>query len=286
MKPNNSNLVTIAIPTFNREKYLRIAMESCLAQKYSALEVLVLDGGSTDNTKSVIQSFSDPRIVYAENKENIGMRRSWNRIISLAKGKYILILGDDDKLHPEYVSETIAVYEEHPDLGFVFTHANKVDINGNYLMRWGYDFTPSGYLFGLDYLFYTIKYGCCLTNSSTMICKKEVYRNVGLYEEEFAKNTFDFNMYIRITARFDVYFLDKVLADYRIHPDQFTEIHWRRKERPTGKIGTYLEILNAIGILLSDRRFTDVQKKELVLKRIPKIDGDLAKLLISVIPEL
>lgn len=283
---NKQKLVTIAIPTYNRAGFLKTAIESCIKQTYQNVEILVLDGGSTDNTKQVVDSFNDSRIAYYKNKENIGMMRSWNRCIELSSGEFIIILGDDDALHANFTNETMKVYEKYPDLGFIFAHANKVDINGNFLMKWGYDFTPSGYLSGLDYLFYTIKYGCCLTNSSTMICNKKIYKKVGLYEAEFAKNTFDFNMYIKIASKFDVYFLNKVLSDYRIHTEQVSEIHWRRKERPTGKIGTYLEIFKAMGLLLDNDNFTDQRKKKFIYKQLPKIDKELTLLLMKIAPEL
>ena len=283
---NKQDLVTIAIPTYNRADLLKIAIQSCLSQKYNNLEILVIDGGSTDNTKAVVKSFKDLRIVYTKNKTNIGMMGSWNRSITLAKGKYLLILGDDDVLYPDFISEALKVYVKHPNLGFIFTHANKIDIGGNFLMRWGYHFTPSGYLSGLDYLFNTIKYGSCLTISSTMLCRKDIYQKVGFYEAEFAKNTFDLNMYIKIAEKFDIFFINKVLADIRIHPKQVSEIHWRRKDRPTGKIGTYLEIFKAIGIALSNKKFADKNRKNLVLRRIREIDKELTNLLVRITPEL
>ena len=283
---NKQELVTIAIPTYNRAGFLKTAIESCIKQTYQNIEILVLDGGSTDNTKQVVESFNDSKIVYYKNAENIGMMRSWNRCIELSGGEFIIILGDDDTLHTNFINETMKIYKKYPSLGFIFTGANKVDINGSFVMKWGYDFTPSGYLSGLDYLFYTIKYGCCLTNSSTMICRKEVYKKVGPYEAEFAKNTFDFNMYIKIASKFDVYFLNKVLSDYKIHPEQVSQIHWRRKEHPTGKIGTYLEIFKAIGLLLDSNNFTDHRKKKFIYKQLPKIDKELTLLLMKIAPEL
>ena len=286
MNNEKKELVTIAIPTYNRAGFLKTAIESCLKQTYKNTEILVLDGGSIDNTKQVVESFRDKRIVYYKNEKNIGMMRSWNKCIELSKGKYIIILGDDDQLHDDFLSKTIEIYQKYPNIGFIFTHADKIDINGKFIMRWGYDFTPPGYLSGLDYLFYTIKYGCCLTNSSTMICNKNVYKKVGPYEAEFVKNTFDFNMYIKIASRFDVYFLNKVLTDYRIHPQQISEIHWRRKNRPTGKIGTYLEIFKAIGLLLSNNSFKEKTKRKFVYERLPEIDKELTALLVKMAPEL
>lgn len=279
------DLVTIAIPTYNRARFITEAIRSAQAQTYRNIEILVVDNCSTDNTRLIVESIKDKRLKYCRNPKNIGMKNNWNKCVQLAKGQFILILGDDDILYPDFVDETIKIYKNYPNLGFIFTHTNKVDVEGQYLMRWGYDFCKPGYIKGGDYLLDTIKYGCCLTNSSTMICHKRIYNSVGEYRQEFGANTFDFNMYLRIAEKYDVYFLDKTLTDYRIHPAQVSELHWRRKERPTGKISTYLEIIKAISFLLTHSDAAG-DKYRFLSKRLYEIDKKLTELLLKFVPEL
>jgi len=279
-------LVTVAIPTFNRKRYLKQSINSVLNQTYKNLELLVVDNHSEDNTQKEVEGIHDSRIHYLRNKKNIGILSNWNKCIDLAKGKYLVILGDDDILLPTFIEESLKVHERY-NVGFSFTHCNKVDKNGKFLMRWGYDFPPSGFLKGDKYLRLTVKYGACLTNSTTVMLNKNIFKTVGKFEAKYSTNTFDLNMWIKIADKFNLYFIDKTLAHYRVHKDQVSEIHWRRKMIHTGKIGTYLEIFDAIARLLQRRSYYgDKIKRGFLLGKLKEYDMKLTKLLTGTVPEL
>mgnify|MGYP001594086182 CR=1 FL=1 len=279
-------LVTVAIPTYNREGYIKESINSVLNQTHKNLELLVVDNHSEDNTQKVIDGIHDRRIRYVRNKKNIGILSNWNKCISLAKSKYLVILGDDDILLPTFVEESLRVHGRY-NLGFSFTHCNKVDENGKFLMRWGYNFPPPGFLRGDKYLELIIKSGACLTNSTTVMLNKDIFKEVGKFEAKYSSNTFDFNMWIKIADKFNLYFIDKVLAHYRIHKDQVSEIHWRRKMIHTGKIGTYLEIFDAIARLLQRKSYyANKIKRRFILDKLKEYDLELTKLLTETIPEL
>lgn len=92
-------LVTVAISTFNRSRYLRESIESVLAQSFSDIEVVVVNDGSTDDTLDVLNSIQDPRLRVL-NQENRGLAAARNRITSVARGKYIAVHDDDDIMLP------------------------------------------------------------------------------------------------------------------------------------------------------------------------------------------
>jgi hypothetical protein len=92
-------------------------------------------------------------------------------------------------------------------------------------------------------------------------------------------------MWMKIGLKTPIYFIDKVLCDYRIHKEQVSELHWRRKEKPTGKIGTYLEIIGVIAKLLNNKKLKDPKTKTFLVKRLSEIDSELAKLLKQVVPD-
>lgn len=277
---------TIAIPTYNRAELLKEAIISSLGQTFNNFELLILDNNSSDNTKDVVESFTDNRIRYHRNEQNIGMMNNWNKAVELARGDYLIILGDDDKLYPQFLERSLNVHKIYPRLGFTFSHCNKVDEKGKFLKRWGYQFTPSGFLKGSNYLYYSIKYDCCLTNSSTVFLNTKVFKKVGLFQDVYGANTFDFNMWIRIAGKYDVYFINEVLVDYQIHDAQISKIHWRRPKRPTGKIGTYLELIDASTKLLQKLVFNNDRKRKFIMKRLVEMDKSLSKLLRLVIVEL
>jgi glycosyltransferase involved in cell wall biosynthesis len=243
--------VTVAIPTYNRARYVCLAIASVLRQTSTDFELLIVDNASTDATGALVKAIDDSRVRYQRNAENIGILANWNRCVELAKGKYLLILGDDDQLHSRFLEASLGAHRLHPNIGFSFTHCNKVDDEGKHMRLWGYDFPPSGLISGEDYLFWTLQHEACLTNSSTTLLNLEVLRRSGKFMVEYAKNVFDFNMWIRITAGHDVFFVDETLCDYRVHRDQVSQLHWR--DQLTGKIGTYLELIHIAAILLAKR---------------------------------
>jgi glycosyltransferase involved in cell wall biosynthesis len=94
-------LVTVSMPAFNSERYLAEAIQSILDQTYSNFELLILDDGSTDSTRKIIQSFSDSRIVPILCDHNRGLIEARNDIAKRAKGKYIALMDADDKAMPD-----------------------------------------------------------------------------------------------------------------------------------------------------------------------------------------
>ncbi len=97
--------VTIAIPTYNRsDGYLREALESALAQDYEALEIVVVDNASTDSTGAYVSSVADERLRYIRNETNLGVNGNFNACLEHARGEYFLLLHDDDRIDPDFVT--------------------------------------------------------------------------------------------------------------------------------------------------------------------------------------
>jgi glycosyltransferase involved in cell wall biosynthesis len=105
VNPGVSATVGIVIPTFNRREYLRLALESVLAQTHEDLEVLVMDNGSTDGTPKAMASVRDPRVRYVVNPRNLGMAGSINAGMRLLSDRvsWCTVLADDDLLDPGFV---------------------------------------------------------------------------------------------------------------------------------------------------------------------------------------
>ena len=109
-------LFSILIPAY-KQKFLKIAIESCLLQTYSNLEVVILNDNSPEKLKCVINEFNDSRIKYYENNKNYGSERlvdTWNKGISLCTGDFVICMGDDDCLKPNclkcYYNIIILIY--------------------------------------------------------------------------------------------------------------------------------------------------------------------------------
>ena len=113
--------LTIAIPTLNRARELRRAIDSALAQSSPAIEVLVSNNGSTDDTRAVLESYNDPRLRTHHHAMTIPAAEHGNFLIETARGELFLGLSDDDYLEPQFAERTIALYDRHPDVAFVHT---------------------------------------------------------------------------------------------------------------------------------------------------------------------
>lgn len=275
--------VTIAIPTFRRQHLIRDAIASVLSQTYQDFELLIVDNNETDETMNIVSNFTDSRIVYCRNRRQLNVIESWNQCVELSKGSYVHIFSDDDRLRPDFLARSMEAHESYRNLGFTFTHAAKTDIDWNFLQLWGYEFPPPGYLTGRAYCRFSLEHTCCISLAPTVVVNKRVHEAVGIYRAPFAKNTFDFNFYLRAAGRFDTYFIDEILVDYRLHKDQLTQQHWRTEASPTGRLGTYLELLGAISELLES---ASAVEQEFLRERLRFIANQLSTLLTLVLPAL
>lgn len=275
--------VTVAIPTQNRAEFLRRAVASVQEQSFRNFEIVVVDNASTDGTSEVIDGMADSSIRHDRSESTLGMLDNWNRCIQLAKGELLVILGDDDVMDRRFLEMSVCPHRENPGLAFTYAHCEKVDPEGVFLSRWGYQFAPAGVMTGAEYIIWSARFGCCLTNSSTVLMRTDLARSAGGFRAPFASNTFDFNMWLRLAQNHAVCFLDESLAQYTIHDNQVSALHWRSSNQ-TGRIGTELELIGALSELLKTRS-PEVDVHELA-ELAGRANLRLAKLLSTVVPNL
>ena len=115
---NNNPLISVMMPTYNNAKYIKQAIESIYAQNYDNIEIIVVDDGSTDNTKEIVQQYKGIKYFYIEHK---GIPFARNLVLEKSKGEYIAILDSDDYWLPEKLNMQIQYFKDHPDCEIVFT---------------------------------------------------------------------------------------------------------------------------------------------------------------------
>jgi glycosyltransferase involved in cell wall biosynthesis len=124
--------VTIGLPTYNRaNRFLVPALECALAQDWENLEIIVSDNCSTDNTSEVMSSYTDPRLRYVRQEENIGANNNFNFCVQEARGSYFLLYPDDDAIDPDLVSSCMAAAAGVTDYGVIRTGTRLIDGDGN-----------------------------------------------------------------------------------------------------------------------------------------------------------
>jgi glycosyltransferase involved in cell wall biosynthesis len=122
-------LVSVVMPAYNASKYIARAIESVLNQSYGNFELIIVDDGSTDNTKDVIAGFKDDRIKYFR-KENGGASSARNFAIGKSEGSFIAILDADDMIMPELICSCLDEFEKHPDADLVYCNDTLIDCDG------------------------------------------------------------------------------------------------------------------------------------------------------------
>ena len=123
----------VILPAYNCEQFIRETLESIVKQSFKDFVCYVIDDGSTDDTANVIRSFSDKRIVYHKNEENLGLVKTLNKGLKLADHKYIIRMDADDLCHPQRFEKQIEYLEDHPEIDVCGTNLKTF---GNKEVHW------------------------------------------------------------------------------------------------------------------------------------------------------
>lgn len=109
--------ISVVMPVYNGEKYLKEAIDSIQNQTFSDFELIIINDCSTDGTESIIMSYKDNRIVYIKNEKNLGVAKSLNKGFDIAKGEYIVRMDADDISFPYRFKKQIEYMDSNPKVG-------------------------------------------------------------------------------------------------------------------------------------------------------------------------
>ena len=128
-----SLLFSIVLPTYKR-RYLKECIDSVLAQTYANWELIIVNDASPEDIDNLIEAYTDPRIRYYKNQQNIGAKRlveQWNYCLRLAKGEYVICMGDDDRLKPNCLESYAQLIARYPDVAVLHGQTDIIDENGH-----------------------------------------------------------------------------------------------------------------------------------------------------------
>jgi len=135
-KPSSDPVVSICITTYNRASFVRHCVESVLRQTFRRTEVIVVDDGSTDQTRQVLESFGSAiRVFYNEGNKGIGFSKNRALLMSSPGARYVGILDSDDYFHASFVERCVSYLENNPEVGLVYTDDVLVDSSGREMTR-------------------------------------------------------------------------------------------------------------------------------------------------------
>lgn len=209
--------ITVAIPNYNTAHWLPSAIESVLAQRFTDLELLVLDNASTDDSLAVLGRYDDPRIVCHVNDRNVGFAGNIHVGCRLARGDYVIFMGTDDLLLPDFLGEAVAFLDAEPGCAMVHGAAAWIDVEGR---RFGGTdpgwarMTPGG-----EAMLDAFRRGFCFT---TMVMRTSAIRATGPFDEGWLE-VIDLWLFCRMCLAGPVGHLDRVLVEYRVHQNAMSQ---------------------------------------------------------------
>jgi glycosyltransferase involved in cell wall biosynthesis len=123
---------SIGMPVYNGEKYIEQAINSILAQTYLDFELIISDNASTDRTSEICREYSvqDKRVHYVRNPKNLGAAPNYNRAFELSSGEYFKWADYDDLIAPDFISKSVEVLDQNPDIVLCFPLVRVIDENG------------------------------------------------------------------------------------------------------------------------------------------------------------
>ena len=208
-------LVSIIMPAYNCERFIKESIDSVIAQTYSNWELLIVDDCSTDDTEAIVATYNDPRIHYQRNTHNSGAAETRNNALRVAKGRYIAFLDSDDLWQSDKLEKQIAFMEQN---NYAFTYSDYQIIHE--------DGSP---LHKILHMPSSLTYHQYLRNTAigclTVVIDKE---KTGYFEMPNIKSSHDMALWLLIMKRgFKAYALHECLASYRLVATSNTAKKWK-----------------------------------------------------------
>jgi glycosyltransferase involved in cell wall biosynthesis len=205
-------VVSVAMVTCNVDRFLAESIESILGQTFTEFEFIIVDFGSSDQSKSIISSYAakDSRIRFQE-ISNCSLPEARNAGCFLAQGKYIAIMDADDVSLPNRLLREVEFMEKHPEVGVVGGAVEWINATGKRLRKMQHPLTDSEIQSAL------LRYPA-LWQPSVLI-RRDAFVSAGGYRPFFVV-AHDYDLWLRIAERFQIANLEEVVLKYRIHPYQ------------------------------------------------------------------
>jgi alpha-1,3-rhamnosyltransferase len=217
---NTAPLVSVVIPCYNHEKYVKSTLDSILEDTYPNKEIVIINDGSKDASNNVIQSWikdhkEEIRIEYL-NRENRGLCATLNQLVKISNGKYVLLLASDDILINNTITKRVEILENNPTKLVLLSDASIINNQGKIIFESSIEFhnaSKNNYNTVDGILYQTIvNLGI---SGATVLINRKIYDIVGFYPEDLSAE--DWFFYQRAAAHGKILFWDQTVSYYRLH---------------------------------------------------------------------
>lgn len=212
--PTKDPTVSVIMNCFNGEKYLREAIDSVYAQTYTDWEIVFWDNASADNSAEIAKSY-DNKLKYFRGEKTISLYAARSYAVDKARGKYIAILDCDDLWLPTKLEEQIPLFERDEKVGLVYSDSLLFNRKGKRKRLFEFKKPQKGNVFSkllFDGFIYT----------PTVVIRKKTFEDLNISFDKRFKMMGDYDVYLRISHKWKVDYVDKPLARYRVHSNSTT----------------------------------------------------------------
>jgi glycosyltransferase involved in cell wall biosynthesis len=217
---DNQPEISVLLPVYNGQRYLRESIDSLLAQSFQNFELIIWDDQSTDESSNIIAGYDDPRIRRFANPRNRGLFKTLNSAIEKARAPLIRLWSQDDIMKRNCLEEEVAFLARHPDVGMSYCPYDVIDEHGNLVRQPPEDPTPEivSPALAAQIMFY---HGSITGNIANVMLKKSVLEKNGGFREDL-RIAGDFEMWVRISETRTIGHLCKPMIYLRDHAEQFS----------------------------------------------------------------
>jgi glycosyltransferase involved in cell wall biosynthesis len=204
--------ITVLMPVYNAEKYLRQAVDSILNQSFTDFELLVIDDGSNDTSLEIIESYKDRRIRLVKNEQNLGVLATLNKGVEIASCELIARMDADDISHSQRLEKQFEYFSRFPDTVLLSASFNVIDSSGKIVETLEVDHF---------YNCYNLNFYCAISHPSVMY-RRSIIRSAGGYRMPYAE---DFDLWWRLmSANYQIGHVNEILVDYRLSESSISNV--------------------------------------------------------------
>lgn len=258
-------LVSIICLCYNHENFVKESLDSVVNQSYKNIQIIIVDDHSSDNSVSEIENWikNHSDVTFIKNSKNMGNNLSFNQVLPLVKGDYVIDFATDDVLFEDTIASQIEAFHQNPSAALVFGNAELVDEKGKHL---SYHFHTNSAQKVLDTSLHKTNYisllkgGNCMCSVSAMM-KKSVVDTLKGYDESLFYEDLDF--WFRLSKQYSITFIDQPLVQKRVINTSQSTFFYKKNE--------YAKKINASTYKILRKSYvmnTSAEEHQALLKRV------------------
>lgn len=284
------DLVSVIIPTYNREKTIYDSIGSVLNQTYTNLECIVIDDCSIDNTQEIVMTITDRRLKYIKCDHNVGPSKARNVGIDVSAGDYITFNDSDSYWNQEKLEKQMNYFWKNPECGMVYCRfMYRTPKSDRILPASIYERTELE-----GYIYEKLLWGN-LVDTSAMLIKKEVINKIGKFSEQI-KSLEDYELALRIAYEYNIGFVDEVLyenvySSNSVNLDKNNKIdaliyllrqNWN-KTKSVNKYAMFISFLKLVASLHNYEEQNQIMEKLYMEMNLSHQDKEIVRLMLNIL---